>query len=385
MMMMMMRASVAVLVLACVALAEPALPQCCKDLDGVDLPVPCTCLSDDATVFDQSVEAGSYKYYHWVMTNWAIINVPDADRPEMTVELAPCDGDAHLYIQGPSLQANPFPSVDATLWNASASYQPNTITFGLTAAQYFITVYGAEDSSFSIAAQISGPQIVGSKFPTPGGNGTVVALPQATDKLILKDDPIGMDITIMTAEAVHGDEEEYEYRLYQVPVIVGQPCGDDNITNAPDCILSSFCGAEARMAPVGDWQKFTPGTNVTLATNTLTQNQEYTFTVAVRSPSGNVAMYTGTRGTPTYERVGQAASDNTILIISLVVVGVFIALVLGIVYFKVKLNKEFQERRIKRQQYKAIAPDGKSAAKGRGARGTEEKKAAPGSEVKPSM
>jgi hypothetical protein len=65
-------------VLACLSLALAALslPECCKAMDGSDL-AGCTCLTEDVEVNGQFVELQGQKNYHWILTNWSVINVPD--------------------------------------------------------------------------------------------------------------------------------------------------------------------------------------------------------------------------------------------------------------------------------------------------------------------
>ena len=199
--------------------------------------------------------------------------------------------------------------------------------------------------------------------PTPGGNGTVVAVPSQTDDLLLEDDPISMDITFFTAETAHGNENMYTYRVFYVPIVPGQPCGEDNVTATPDCILTTMCGAQAVPGSMAtDWLAFPTllGENVSVTVPNLQQNQEYSFTVAVRAPTGNVQMYTGTSGTPTYDRVGQAQSDGTILAVAGGAAGLFVLLVACIFIAKKRLDRAFQQRRLARQ-YKNIAPTAEAA------------------------
>ncbi len=61
------------------ALAAPSLPQGCISLSGVAYP-NCTVLTDDVELTQLTVAAGEVKRFHWVMTNWAAINVPDSVR-----------------------------------------------------------------------------------------------------------------------------------------------------------------------------------------------------------------------------------------------------------------------------------------------------------------
>jgi hypothetical protein len=77
-------------------------------------------------------------------------------RPNLTVEVSPCSGSVHLLMQGPSLQAIPWPTKEQAQFRANSSSAPNSITIGLYQAQYFITVYGELDSNFTIVAKLNG-------------------------------------------------------------------------------------------------------------------------------------------------------------------------------------------------------------------------------------
>ena len=121
--------------------------------DGTNEIADCTPLYDNLEVSQQSVEAGEYKYYHWVMTDFSITDVPDDERPSITFRVSPCTGNAHLYVRPVTL---PFPSLDDYRFNSSKNYEVNAVSIQLFEAQYFVSVYGEEDSTFSIVAQMDG-------------------------------------------------------------------------------------------------------------------------------------------------------------------------------------------------------------------------------------
>ena len=89
-----MKGSIAVVLLAAGMLAvhaTPSLPRCCYTLAGVPYPPgDCTCLNDDVELSHQFVAQGQVKKYHWVMTNWAAINVPDSVRGARDAPLPWC-------------------------------------------------------------------------------------------------------------------------------------------------------------------------------------------------------------------------------------------------------------------------------------------------------
>jgi hypothetical protein len=68
-------------VVAGAALAAPMLPLPCKKLDGTPYSsdLKCKALADDV-VLNGTIGAGGVMRYHWVMTDWSMINVPDSVR-----------------------------------------------------------------------------------------------------------------------------------------------------------------------------------------------------------------------------------------------------------------------------------------------------------------
>ena len=86
---------------------------------------------------------------------------PPQQRPTLTVEVLPCSGSVELYVMGPSLFTPPFPNPTLTnqqnrvQWNSTLMYAPNSITFTLVAAQYYIAVYGTMNSTYTISVKFN--------------------------------------------------------------------------------------------------------------------------------------------------------------------------------------------------------------------------------------
>jgi len=273
-------------------------------------------------------------------------------------------GNVQLYMQGPSLLPNPFPTNTSALWNATVANVTNSIEVSLVAAQYFITVYGRElESNFSIVAHLDA-----TKFPIPGGNQSITVSAKSSADLLLAGDTMSMIVSFNTADTRNGNEANYQYRVLKMPVVDGEPCGDVNITTTAECVLTSPCGAERLMERFGatPWMAQPPGTNVSVEVPGLEQNQQYTFVVQVRvgNSSDYTAVYTGSRGTPTYTRVGQAASNTTIIIIACCSGGGFLALVGCIVWAKTRLNRRMKDYRALKGKPLAASGAASGAAKG---------------------
>ena len=97
------------------------------------------------------------------MAGFPCVPVPLQQRPNLTVEVLPCTGSVSLFVIGPTNYSPPFPLTNPaqwikgrTPWNSSLEFSPNSITFTLVAAQYFVTVKALENSTYSIRVKFDG-------------------------------------------------------------------------------------------------------------------------------------------------------------------------------------------------------------------------------------
>lgn len=336
-------------------------------MDGTDYPY-CTCLQDDVLLSGQFIANGSSKNYHWVMTNWSSINVPDELRPSLTIETLPCNGSVNLYVMGPTIWSPPFPNValpnirGRTKWNSTLPASPNSISFTLTAAQYYITTHGLANSTYGIIARINA-----AKTPTTGAAGNLSITTPLSNNNAVGAGGLGLDVTFTYAETTFGNETSYLYKVYKVPNIVGSPCGDTNSSVDPLCIMATHCGLESTvgMTNESDWLTDPgppgPGRTRTVSVYGLEQDQSYTFNVAVMDPyTGISRVYVGTRGTPTYTRATAAASNTTIIAIASSAGAAFLALVVCIVWARSRLTKRMHHYRATKAGAAGVTADGET-------------------------
>lgn len=331
---------VALLAAAAVAPAAAVFP-CCANIVTKAPYADCTCLEDDTWRTGDVLQAGESRWYHWRLTDWSIINVPDEDRPDISFNLRPCTGAAELHIK--PLQP-PFPNSGTARWSSEYLYEPNIITTKLVYSEYLITVSAATATNYSIAAIIDATQVI-----VPGADGAVAALPiQDDEKILFEGDTMSMTIQFTAASRAGA-----EYRVYAAKTGDGSlPCQKG--AQRSGCLLSTPCGLdEGGMEPQTGWVAYTAGEEVNVLVDGLEQNQPYYFNVAVRH-NGRSAAYVATQGTPTYLRVTQAQDDGTVLIVALVAGGLFVILVVLIIWARVRLQKAYNRRHTSRtaQRYR---------------------------------
>ena len=130
--------------------AATASFACCASIaTGESYGASCNCLEDDEWKYGEVLAAGQSKEYHWRLTDWSIINVPDEQRPSITFAARPCSGSVELYIK--PLQS-PWPNSGTAKWASTFAYERNEITTPLIYSEYFVTVTATVTSNFSVAA-----------------------------------------------------------------------------------------------------------------------------------------------------------------------------------------------------------------------------------------
>lgn len=323
--------AVAVIVLCSFTQHSAAVFQCCANIATGAAYSDCNCLEDNTWRVGEVLAGGQSMHFHWRLTDWSMINVPDDQRPSITFKAHPCTGSVELYIK--PLQT-PFPHSGTARWSSTYAYEPNEITTQMVYSEYFVTVTATAATNFSIAAIIDQSDAV-----VPGNQGAVAALAIEDDeKILFEGDTMSMNIQF-TAAALTGAE----YRVYAAPTGEGQlPCQ----ASAPrsGCILATMCGLQqGGMQARTGWVSYGSGEVVSVIIDELVQNQPYYFNVAVRH-NGNTAVYVPTQGTPTYLRVTQAQDDGTVLLVAVIAGAVFVVLVILILWARVKLQKAYHQR-----------------------------------------
>lgn len=283
---------------------------------------------------------------------WHLIDVDDEDRPDLTIRVTPCFGDTHLYVT--PVTGPPFPRNESARWSATKESEVNAVTHKMYYGEVFVSVYGAGSitSNYSIVAIIEDDPI-SDLDPIPGNNGTVDAQPKDDqEEILFEGDLMSMMIIYTTTDV---DDAEYMVYASRRDAEEAVPCGVNG--DPEDCIQTTYCGLEHAAEPkiLDDdgnpkWEQLPANTEQIVEVGGLEQNQEYSFNVVARTANRSIT-YTVTQGTPVFTRVAQLQDDNTIIIVACSVGGLFLLLVLCIVWAKMRLNKAYQVKRFGRKGY----------------------------------
>jgi len=311
--------------------------KCCHSFQGTPYS-DCKCLEDDKELLTETVAAGQYVNYHWRLTNWALIDVPDDQRPSVTFRLMPCTGNAWLFVT--PVVGPPFPTNATARWASRKESEVQAITSKIYYGEYFVSVYGVEKTNYTLIAVVDE-----TIDPVLGDNATVGAAPKIdNEEILFEGDLMAMIITWTTAD------REAEYKVFASPLRNGDavqaavPCGKKGHPGA--CIQSTYCGLRDGPAVAkSDWIKLKPNTLHAQEVSGLEQNQEYTFNVVARTSANRTLAYVATTGTPLFTRVEQLNDDSTIMIVVASVGGLFCILVACIIWAKSRLNKAYQVKR----------------------------------------
>ena len=90
--------------------------------------------------------------------DFSIINdYPDGERPEITFSLRPCSGSAFMFITPVQY---PWPTNETAIWRSDDSAEVNELSVPLLHAEYFVSVYGEQDSTYEVATFFSGKNFI---------------------------------------------------------------------------------------------------------------------------------------------------------------------------------------------------------------------------------
>lgn len=329
---------VLVVVLAIVPSMVYASFPCCANQVSKEPYAACTCLEDDTWMRGETLPLGQSRHYHWRLTNWAMINVPDDQRPDLTFMVATCQGNAHLYV---TPMQPPFPDSGTARWKSTNDGALNSITTKLQYSEYLITVeavHGAPLANYSIVAIVDA-----SKPVVAGASGVVEALPIQDDETILySDDTMSMIVRFTTSS------QDAMYRVYVAEAGPGSEACQQDASVVGDCVLTTVCGMEVGgMTARTGWQSYPANQAVNVIIDELKQDQPYVFNVAAKNGEWETA-YVATQGTPTYRRETKAQDDNTVMIVIIVAACVFLLLVALILWARVRLQKAYHRQHYSR-------------------------------------
>lgn len=213
-------AACAVLLLALCGHALASSFPCCANQVTKEPYSSCTCLEDDTWRLGDALAPGASRHYHWRLTNWALIDVPGDQRPDIKFDVLPCTGSAFLYV---TPMQPPFPNSGTARWKSENEAAENSITTKLQYSEYLITVTaGTELTNYSIAAIVDATKEI-----VPGNGAAVAALPIQDDETILYDgDTMSMNVRFTASDRVGA-----LYRVFAAPrgpvccIVLGQRVG----------------------------------------------------------------------------------------------------------------------------------------------------------------
>lgn len=170
------------LVLALVVAASGAqLPVACKEGENRTSIPGCVPLLNDTVVSGMTVASGSYRQFHWAVSNYLDLDDAAGNRRSVTFEVVPCTGSVELFVRA---LRQPFPTSSSYDYASVLDAEANAITVQMLRAQYFVSVFGshapgaiAGPATFSIIAKISGSKC---RCCAHGGNCIVRCRPPAS-------------------------------------------------------------------------------------------------------------------------------------------------------------------------------------------------------------
>lgn len=172
---------------------------CCTECSTGDAYSNCACLEDNTPVVGHSVGPGAYRRYHYRLTDWSLTASEDR---KIAFRLTPCHGSAHLLVNP---APNGFPTNGSTRWRSDRfgevrpwlqhaspecsaegpayrcarrprAPQENLVVVDLDYEQYFVSVFGATETNFTVEAITDG---AGGSWPAGGaGAGLTLATGQ---------------------------------------------------------------------------------------------------------------------------------------------------------------------------------------------------------------
>lgn len=356
------------------------LPKCCvlvNTTDSSETPLAnCTCLQNNVVLVNQTVRAGEYRDFHWVLDDFQTMDI-GYDRREIAFEVFPCVGNTQLYVRA---LRPPFPRADDWHYNGTREYEPNSVAVRVLRAQYFVSVEGGDQYFGAVAtggamadslALVDGIPVVdadqygpGSEsvfaivaryadeegLPAVGGGGELVVDNLFTDALVLDGDTLSMVVQFQTPIS----DVDFEYRVFTVANRSDSsgPCSSLGAPGA--CVTSTACGVLSSMQPASEWTSFpSDGRNVSVVVPNMEQEQQYFFSVVMREPGqeGNLMrynVYTAQTGVPKYEKTSQLHSSQTVAIVA-GSAGAFVFVLLILIFWgRQRLVQAFRNRRAKK-------------------------------------
>eukprot|EP01029_Cantina_marsupialis_P028927 TRINITY_DN778198_c0_g1_i1.p1 TRINITY_DN778198_c0_g1~~TRINITY_DN778198_c0_g1_i1.p1 ORF type:complete len:374 (+),score=94.25 TRINITY_DN778198_c0_g1_i1:89-1210(+) len=308
----------------------------------------CTALIQDDFTEKVTLDAGGVHHFHYVLTDYSIIDVPDNDRPRITFQARPCSGDVKLYIN----PVTTFPTGESdAIWKSENTNGINEVSVKFSAAQYYVTIIADTAAQFEMGTFINKD----SYFPDLSRYGTTVLVAPSPDNDQLdSDDPMTMDLSFIT-----GPDATYQYAVWTVKHEENDST-DCGLTNplTHQCLVNTVCGLYTNGQVAIDFDDFEQvygetvpiNTNITISVPNMENGVTYTFNVLAKTTKGEMLAYSGAKGKSEITRETQAQSSSTMMIVLGSIFGfvviILIAVVILTVRFKKQVLKKYEERRM---------------------------------------
>lgn len=253
----------------------------------------------------------------------------------ITIVASPCYGSVKLIVTPPVANDSDIPEDDS--WKKSAGFADNVITVPSRFLALKIKVFAYNDSTYTLGVYyVNPPQLDLIDY--------MDAVSPEIDDIILKGDPMTMNVTFNTSDVAKATYDVYKIQRSKNPESV---C---NIINGAeeDCVVKTECGLQnlvgKKVATLSKSIENPPAeSKQSVLVGDLVQNVNYTFNVVLTmNDSGLSLAYRGTQGTPEFEYTATNVSKGTTIAIIVVIIVVVILLIMLMIFMKMRLTKRYQ-------------------------------------------
>ena len=271
--------------------------RCCFDSSGQAIP-QCTCIVDNAELLNLGVAQGGTKFFHWRLSNFSLIQVPDSRRPNITFVAKPCAGSLEVYIR--PVVGTEFPSKDNAWFKATRKKDANFIKLPLLYSEYFLTVKGETASNFTLLNSVDDALL-----PTPGYGG---------DVLLNQTEHYSVSVAWFSPLQYRG---HISYTVYHIPYNDEAHSRHCNSSNTTSCFLSPIlwtsCGLRsdptAYKAVVEAVEVAGVSREHTFTFQNLPLEQPIFFNVVAKTDRGLTLAYRGATTSLQFDRVRSAIDE----------------------------------------------------------------------------
>lgn len=261
---------------------------CCLWDNGSSI-LNCQCIGDNVELKELTIEFAEKKHFHWRLTNFSLVNLPDARRPNITFTVAPCTGSVEVYVV-PVLPPAVL-STERTVYKSARVGGISTTKLPLFHSDYFITVYGRSTASFAFLLTVDD-----SLFPSPGNNGALILnqTRQYDVELTWFSPPAYVGTLVYTIYYVHEKQSPVCTNVSNIscplPSILWTPCGLEL-----EPLVTKLSFSESKISPASS--------RLSIVIHDLPLGRPFFFNVVVKTEQGLRMAYGGARSCLEFDRV----------------------------------------------------------------------------------